>query len=688
MDINLQTGEPIEDSNKKEFSTFNPDEHKKPKQAHRELPKEVMTFFMDKGYTKESAAAITARLVQESKLNHGIKEKGNTADSFGIAQWRKERLTGLGKFHNKDPYETNMQEQLQYMDHELNNKYSKTRDKIKGSTNIAQSWEDFTKGYERPKDWQFKQAEQIANAEKLHAGKFISLKGDGQKEESKVEKATRKIKESFAEVNPTALGVGGAILGTVAASAVAPKTSSAGMFNSVASGSARVGSQPLPIVNESSTKTASVAPVIKENGVVDINATRLNQETLNFQQKVLKYLKHISDKTGHENGKDGSVTEVKTEESLIKKVMDALLVGGALAALAGVIASALIPEETKKFIKDATEVAKSTFETIVNSPKIVEGMGKPGQEHINQITGKKYESTGAGKLLQSIGDATIGTIRSGGEAAAGIALNLESLKTPGQEYINPATGKISGGKTIPGKILQGIGGLAIEGGRGVGKVAGALSEVPWSKNVVDPAIASASKFATGIANAITPDFMKHTAKELAKDISDSVRSSVTKLTDSISSAIKNSIDGVINAIKHPFTPTQAEQNRLEGKTSEGVQVIQGNKGKPAPQPDNIPRDKSGKPINAPKIVPATSAIIPKAISPKTEELTVAHQAADNLLQKKADGAPTIITNNYTTQSKDGGMGDGGVRIHVVNQDSTAQGLNFISNINNFGIIQQ
>jgi len=80
--------------------------------------KQIMDFFIKKGYSKEQAAGMIGSLQQESQLNPQAINKSSGA--FGVAQWlgsRKQGLFEYAKQVGKDP--TDLQTQLEYHEMEM-----------------------------------------------------------------------------------------------------------------------------------------------------------------------------------------------------------------------------------------------------------------------------------------------------------------------------------------------------------------------------------------------------------------------------------------------------------------------------------------------------------------------------------------------------------------------------------------
>lgn len=108
-------------------------------------------FYLTKGYTPAQASAIVGNLLKESGLKTtaegDVGYKGGS--SFGVAQWRGERLNKLKSKYGKDW--TKLENQLDYVDWELNNTEKSAGDKLKKANSVWEAGAVFTDAYERPK---------------------------------------------------------------------------------------------------------------------------------------------------------------------------------------------------------------------------------------------------------------------------------------------------------------------------------------------------------------------------------------------------------------------------------------------------------------------------------------------------------------------------------------------------------
>lgn len=120
----------------------------------KEKEQEYLKYFMDKGYSKEAAAGIVGNLVHESG---GLNPKaiGDNGQAFGLAQWNRkgspDRYNEFSRNFGKDLTQATEQEQLDFIAHELDNKYKNVGSKLKQqgiSANDAALI--FSGEYERP----------------------------------------------------------------------------------------------------------------------------------------------------------------------------------------------------------------------------------------------------------------------------------------------------------------------------------------------------------------------------------------------------------------------------------------------------------------------------------------------------------------------------------------------------------
>lgn len=115
--------------------------------------KEAYEFFIKKGYSPEVSAGIVGNLIHESGLSTKIEgDKGlRGGSSYGLAQWREGRLTGLQTFaKNRKSEWTDFNTQLEYVHHELNTSEKGTLNRLNKAKTPEEASDIFMRGYERP----------------------------------------------------------------------------------------------------------------------------------------------------------------------------------------------------------------------------------------------------------------------------------------------------------------------------------------------------------------------------------------------------------------------------------------------------------------------------------------------------------------------------------------------------------
>ena len=112
--------------------------------------KQALSYFVSKGYTPEVASGIVGNLVHESRLNTGAEgDKGfKGGSSFGLAQWRGDRLTRLKKAYGDNW--TDFNNQLEFVDWELNNTHKNAGEMLRRSKNVYDAGRVFSDYYEIP----------------------------------------------------------------------------------------------------------------------------------------------------------------------------------------------------------------------------------------------------------------------------------------------------------------------------------------------------------------------------------------------------------------------------------------------------------------------------------------------------------------------------------------------------------
>ena len=128
----------------------------KDKDKLKERQQQAYTFFIEKGYTPVQSAGIVGNLIQESRLDPGVKSAMKDENSFGIAQWNPSpksgnRLGQLKKFAaNKGTDHFDFTTQLEFIHHELETSKFLGKSKLMEAKNVREASEVFSKYYERP----------------------------------------------------------------------------------------------------------------------------------------------------------------------------------------------------------------------------------------------------------------------------------------------------------------------------------------------------------------------------------------------------------------------------------------------------------------------------------------------------------------------------------------------------------
>ena len=118
------------------------------------------------GYTKEQAAGLVGNLQQESGMNPTARNEREGAQ--GIAQWRGERLEAFKKKYGKEVMYATLDEQMDFVLHELETTEKKAGNLLKNAKTAAEAAAIVDKFYERSAGTEL--AKRVANANAI-AGK-------------------------------------------------------------------------------------------------------------------------------------------------------------------------------------------------------------------------------------------------------------------------------------------------------------------------------------------------------------------------------------------------------------------------------------------------------------------------------------------------------------------------------------
>jgi hypothetical protein len=97
----------------------------------------MMKILMEKGWTKAQAAGLAANVAAESGFR--INALGDGGKAYGIAQWHPDRQLNFKKIFRKDIRESRFEEQVAYLDWELNNTEKKAGNMLRMATDPARA---------------------------------------------------------------------------------------------------------------------------------------------------------------------------------------------------------------------------------------------------------------------------------------------------------------------------------------------------------------------------------------------------------------------------------------------------------------------------------------------------------------------------------------------------------------------
>lgn len=141
-------------------------------------PEEAMSFFTSPeggSWTKEQAAGIVANLVQESRLDPNITGDGGKA--YGLAQWHADRQANFQRVFNKSIHGSTFQEQLQFVNWELNNTEAAAGRALRGASTADEATRIVSEKYERAGTPMMER--RLGNASALMAGDYAAVGSSG-----------------------------------------------------------------------------------------------------------------------------------------------------------------------------------------------------------------------------------------------------------------------------------------------------------------------------------------------------------------------------------------------------------------------------------------------------------------------------------------------------------------------------
>jgi len=138
-------------------------------------PEEAQAFFESKGWTKEQAAGLVGNLVVESGLK--TDAVGDGGQAYGIAQWHPDRQKNFRNYAGKDIRQSTFQEQLEFVNWELNNTEKAAGNRLRGAASAEDAAAIVDEYYERSAG--IHRQERIANSSAIMAGDFSKVSTGG-----------------------------------------------------------------------------------------------------------------------------------------------------------------------------------------------------------------------------------------------------------------------------------------------------------------------------------------------------------------------------------------------------------------------------------------------------------------------------------------------------------------------------
>ena len=145
-----------------------------------ENAEKAVKFFMANGYTREQAIGIVSNLMAESGVNplaRSENDAGPGMDSFGIAQWNRERLENLKTFaENRGLDYKDLDTQLAFTLWELENTHGYANSRLKSSSTAEEAADAIARYYEVPENVEARSRERQSAARNYMngAGALIS----------------------------------------------------------------------------------------------------------------------------------------------------------------------------------------------------------------------------------------------------------------------------------------------------------------------------------------------------------------------------------------------------------------------------------------------------------------------------------------------------------------------------------
>jgi LysM repeat protein len=109
----------------------------------------AMNYFMQQGWSPEQAAGLVANLQAESGQNLNPAAFNSGEQAYGIAQWRGSRQQDFAKAMRKPLQGSSLQDQLEFVQWELNNTEAKAAQRLKSAKTAEEAAAIVDQFYER-----------------------------------------------------------------------------------------------------------------------------------------------------------------------------------------------------------------------------------------------------------------------------------------------------------------------------------------------------------------------------------------------------------------------------------------------------------------------------------------------------------------------------------------------------------
>jgi hypothetical protein len=172
--------------------------------------KSALKFFQDKGWTKEQAAGIVGNLMAESSPNLITNSLGDGGKAYGLAQWHADRQTNFSEIYKKPIQQAGFEEQLEFVNWELNNTESKAGKALQTAKDASTAAYVIDAMYERSKGTH--RQKRIDYANQLMDEKYVETIG------SNAQRAAATKSQAAGTPGPGGTSAGGATAAGIARS--------------------------------------------------------------------------------------------------------------------------------------------------------------------------------------------------------------------------------------------------------------------------------------------------------------------------------------------------------------------------------------------------------------------------------------------------------------------------------------